>query len=267
MNPQSTGAQSPSSAVLAGPVTEVERQRSPAPARMPEMDWRIAVHESGHVVCARYFDLTVGGSTIVASGKTGGLTWGASEHLDRAAFDETAVNGLDHDITETARGLRAGTGESLSPAADWHLRCRLRCIGSLGGGEAEKIILPGQLPLGGVGDQLQALQFAAMFCSSPNSIDAFLEFCQMEAFEIVAALRHVVLALAHELVEHRTIDGKHIDQIISQSVTDRAIADEYDRQIKWHMTVERAQNLTKRFGSELAPRTMPFQLQRTGHAG
>jgi hypothetical protein len=236
----STGALASCVAVAERPVSVEGQPSAPAATRSLEMTFRISVHEAGHVVCARYFDLPVGGSTIVASGRTGGLTWGASEQLDRAAFDESAVHGVDDDILETARALRPMIGESFTPAAEWHQRCRVRCIGALAAEEAERILLPDHLPIGGVGDQLQARQFATMFCTSPNSVNSFLEVCRVEAAEIVGASRHIVLALAYALVEHRTLDGGQIDDIIAQAVVERTMADEKLARAEWRARIANA---------------------------
>jgi hypothetical protein len=61
------------------------------PVRSELDDWRISLHESGHVVVGRAQGQEVGGATIVAGPDYGGLTWGPlgnNAQLSAADADE-----------------------------------------------------------------------------------------------------------------------------------------------------------------------------------
>jgi hypothetical protein len=51
-----------------------------APAlRTPEMDFRIALHESGHILCGKAFGFPVALATIVPAGGYGGMVSGSAD--------------------------------------------------------------------------------------------------------------------------------------------------------------------------------------------
>jgi hypothetical protein len=93
-------------------------------------------------------------------------------------------------------------------------------------GEVELIEGP---PLEALDDRKQSLLFAKLVCASPRSVEAFLEFAAVEARNLIAANRSVVLELATALVERRTMTGDEITQLVASALTRQDLAIEKRR--------------------------------------
>ena len=79
-------------------------------------------------------------------------------------------------------------------------RRRLIGLGGLvAGSVAEALFLPGE-PWDAVDDRRQERAYAALVCSSPESIEAFIEFCMVEAAALLRPREHIVRALTAELL-------------------------------------------------------------------
>jgi ApbE superfamily uncharacterized protein (UPF0280 family) len=86
-------------------------------------------------------------------------------------------------------------------------------------------------------DRKQERQLAALIYSSPEAQGIFISACAAEARAILHRHADVVDALAGALVEHCTLDGTQIDDIISRTVAARQLAQEHDRRRRWQNVV------------------------------
>jgi hypothetical protein len=89
-------------------------------------------------------------------------------------------------------------------------------------------------------DRKQELQLAALIYSSPEAQRIFISACAAEARAILRRHEDVVDALAGALVEHRTLDGAQIDDIISRTVAAHQLAHEHERRRRWQNVVTSA---------------------------
>jgi hypothetical protein len=134
-------------------------------------------------------------------------------------------------------------GESRTDAAEFYAHAHFRIIELLAGTESERLFHTDDPPLQANHDLEEAKAFAAIFCSL-SSLSAFVEYARAEARAILSEHKHVVLALAHALVEHRTLEGSdRISQIIADAISSAAIANERQRQSDWQQTIENAARL------------------------
>jgi hypothetical protein len=220
--------------------------------RTPEIDFRIALHEGGHILCGKYFGFPVEAATIVADpiNGFGGMVSGNKDRTSLLAPDRVV------DLCVKIQPLMPQIGESRTDVAEFHAHAHYRIVELLGGTEAERLFHTDDPPLQAAHDLQQAEAFAALICS-PASIAAFIEFARIEARAILTDHRHVVFALAHALVEHRTLEGSdRIDQIIADAISAHAIAIEQKRQAAWQRAA---------FGlSRCSARIMPIRANIVG---
>lgn len=210
---------------------------TPPAARSHETDWRIAVHESGHCIASRFYGLKLGGVTIVETGPYAGLAWGAG-FKDGSSFDKNFDQTIS--VIESARPLWPKMGEPHSEVADFVAHARNRIVELLAGSAAEQVLCPDNRPLlGAARDKRQAREFAELLCQ-PEAVDAYLQYARTEAETIIAKMAHVVLALANALVEHRTMNGEKIDEVIADAVTAKALSDAVERRREWELVQKNA---------------------------
>jgi hypothetical protein len=200
----------------------------PAPSltRTPEMDRRVSLHESGHILCGKAFGFAVGFATIDPSGGYAGMV--------RASADNSFLS-PEHvaELCAKVRPLLPAIGESRADIAEFHAHAHCRTIELLAGSESERLFHADDPPLRAEHDLQEARSFAGIICTSPSSVDAFIAYARVEARAMLADHRHVVLALAHGLVARRTLDGDQIDAIIAHAVAEKDFADERARCAAW----------------------------------
>jgi hypothetical protein len=81
-------------------------------------------------------------------------------------------------------------------------------------------------------DLLEARAFASV-CASPGAaVDALLRCAEAEAETLIRAHLPVVTALIDQLVEHGTLSGEQVDEIISGAVAAEIVAAEHQRRRK-----------------------------------
>jgi hypothetical protein len=195
----------------------------PVAVRSPVDDWRIALHEAGHVVVGRALGEQVGGVTIVAGPDFGGLTWGPlgnSARLSATDADECP------DLCEKLAGVMPGPGEPRIDAAEIYAHVFVRVIDLCAGTAAETLLHPDCEPWVAHSDIRQARALASLICSSESAIDAYLIFALAEAKALINQHRAAVLAIARALMIHRTLDAVIIHEII-------ALAPERARRADW----------------------------------
>jgi hypothetical protein len=99
-----------------------------ATSRCAVDDWRISLHESGHVIVGRAFGNEIGGVTIIPSKTYGGLTWGPNHF--QSGFDGSAVDDdiVVPDLAEKIGALMPGPGESRSEVVDIFTHVHIRVV-------------------------------------------------------------------------------------------------------------------------------------------
>ena len=100
------------------------------------------------------------------------------------------------------------------------------------GSVAEALFLPGE-PWPADSDRAQEHALASLVASSPESIEAFIDFCMAEAAALLRPREHIVRALTKELLVRRTMTGDEVDEIIAASVAAKSVADEQQRRCDW----------------------------------
>jgi hypothetical protein len=182
-----------------------------APGRSPIDDWRIALHEAGHVVVGRVLGEEVGGVTIVEGPDYGGLTWGPQGNSARLSSTEKS------DLCEKIGALMPGDGETRENAAEIYAHCHVRVTDLCSGTAAETLLHPDDEPWIAHSDIRQARMLASLVCSSEGAIDAYLAFGLAEAKALIVQHRAAVLAIAQALLIERTLNAEQIDDIIRRA--------------------------------------------------
>jgi hypothetical protein len=200
--------------------------------RSPEDDWRIALHESGHVVTHLVNNNVIEGCTIVPDGESAGRTWGPkAAHAAAAVWNADGIT--DHDLSR--HGDVGGIFFMVQKAV----------IGLMGGCAAEIICLDGP-PKYIAADVPSANRLAGLVCRNMASIAAFIEHGYQEAQELVEQHKDVVVAIAQALIDHpkRTLDSAEIDAVIAPALAAQAAADEHKRRADWIAVLENANTFT-----------------------
>jgi hypothetical protein len=197
------------------------------PQRSQELDFRIAVHESGHILTGRIFGFPICLATIDPGDGYSGMV--------SASGDLSLLSSADRvfDLIDRVRPAMPQPGQPRFDAAEFYTHSHFRIIELLAGSEAERIVFDFE-PLIARHDLEEAKSFASILCSSAESIDAFIEYARSEARALLNKHRHILLALAKELVERRTLTGAEIESII-------AAAPERARRADWAGVMERAE--------------------------
>jgi hypothetical protein len=201
-------------------------------ARSSTDDWRVAIHEAGHVVVGRVLGQEVGGCTITEGPDYGGLTWGPQGNSARlSSVDENP------DLCEKIGALMPKAGESRDTASEIYAHVFVRITDLRAGTAAESLLYLDAEPWVAHSDIAQARSLAGIFCTSESSIDAFLQLGLEEAKALISQHRAAVLAIANALITERTLDGAMIDSII-------ASAPERARRADWRSVEQNAANFT-----------------------
>jgi hypothetical protein len=200
----------------------------PGVARSSVDDWRVALHEAGHVVVGRALGMEVGGVTIIQGPDFSGLTWGPKGNSARLSSVEE-----EPDICGKIAALMPKAGECRDTVAFSHVFVPVTDLRA--GTASESVLYPGAEPWVAHSDIEQARSLASIICSSDASIEAMLQLGLEEAKSLIAQHRAAVLAIAKALVIHRTLDAATIDDII-------ATAPERARRADWTKVMESAAN-------------------------
>jgi hypothetical protein len=182
---------------------------------------RVAVHESGHAVVARCFDMPLGGVTIVAGENYSGMCWGPAGRPSK-------LGGSDEICTQ-AQALMPPLGESRSDACEMLVYAHSRVIEIVAGSESERLFCTDAPPLEALQDQQDAEQFARLMCVHPDAVDDFIAYARREAALLLNEHASVVHALAEALLEAQTLDGAQIDAVLAKALTAADLAAERKR--------------------------------------
>jgi hypothetical protein len=195
--------------------------------RSAEDDWRVAVHEGGHVLIHRFFSNEVS-ATIVPDAEYSGKVWWP-EGVDAAAIADV---GRDGEIRCVFSIVQQGV------------------IAMMGGCAAEMALL-GHAPPKYIGSDVpNASSIASMVCRTTPSVVAFLEHGYQEALAIVESNKTVVQAIAQALIDHpkHTLDNAEIDAVIAPALAAKAAADEHKRRADWRSVEKNAASFTAKNG-------------------
>ncbi|MCC8945329.1 hypothetical protein H8A97_09470 [Bradyrhizobium sp. Arg62] len=197
--------------------------------RTPEQDERVAIHESGHAVCARLLGHLVGGVTVNPDQARGseGPCWGVG-HAE--AFAEG--RGDAPDVRDALSSVMPQAGEDRGPVADVFGNVYIKCIEFMAGRAEERMLLDGE-PALPVDDLRQARELAMLICRSEEAIESFIEHCDLAARDLLMPYGDVVIALSVVLRIKRTLDGAELDQIIRNVEARKALAVEHRRRADW----------------------------------
>jgi hypothetical protein len=200
--------------------------------RTRQEDYKIALHEGGHVVVGRALGGEIGGATITPTEFFSGRVWGPNgdpSHL-----------GSGFDVCSEARPYLPRLGEPRSDAAELFTHAIGRCIELAAGTASEKLFFPDDESLAASDDQRQSSAFAELLCCTPPAISAFLVYAASEAAALLDEHRDVVIAVADALIERRTMTGEQIDQIIADALALEDLAAERERRAAWAKTIASA---------------------------
>jgi hypothetical protein len=212
----------------------VDGQAGPAgetlSARSPELDFRIAGHEAGHVITHLVLGYDVHSANIVQTATCSGrTTWGPHPRWtplpDIAASSDTAA------LARHAGPGQQRDGDVRSLFSD----VQSACITLMGGGAAEMCLIEDSPPRYMASDVPDANGIASMICSTTESVAAFLEHCYQEASAIIEENKSVVIALAQALIDHpdRTLNSDEINSVIAPALAAKAVADKNERRARW----------------------------------
>jgi hypothetical protein len=191
-------------------------------------DWRIAVHEAGHVLIHRIYGNEVS-VTIVPDAECSGKTWWP-EGVDAAALDNCIAGGITGYRNDDINGVFSIVQQSV--------------IALMAGGAAEMALL-GDHPPKYIGSDIpNASHFARMVCSNTASVVAFIEHGYQESLALVEQYKTVVAAIAQALIDKNTLTNAEIDAVIVPALVAQAAAEKSERQADWNAVLNNAASFT-----------------------
>jgi hypothetical protein len=96
---------------------------------------------------------------------------------------------------------------------------------SIAGSVGESLFLPGEA-WRATNDSVQERALASLVASSPESIEAFVEFYAVEAVALLRPHEHIMRAFTKEVLRRRTMTDADNDEVIAASVAAKSIEDE-----------------------------------------
>jgi hypothetical protein len=213
--------------------------------RSAEYNRRIAAHEVGHAFIARALGTSVDFVTIVPSGGYAGrcVRRGApSAQLNLlASTPAPTTEPTTQQVMDICTAIGAPMiGMARVEIAEEIMRAQVVVTELVAGRVAEKVFFPDHEPLPAEHDLLEARAFASV-CASPGAaVDALLAYASADADTLIRAHLPVVTALIDQLVEHGTLSGEQVDEIISGALARFALAKEQARRRDFAQRVKSA---------------------------
>jgi hypothetical protein len=193
--------------------------RDDAAGARPLMSWgadavlAVAFHEAAHCITGRYLGFEIGIATITPSKHFGGTVRGPRCDLDESPADMIADARAR---CEEALVHMPHRGEPRDDCGAWSVHATSRCIELMAGKEGER--LSGFDYEGGCAtDMALARAYAATVVYTDGAIGAFLKFCSTEAKAILRKHRTALDTVANGLLEHKTLNGQAIDELIFEA--------------------------------------------------
>jgi hypothetical protein len=183
-------------------------------------DWRIALHESGHVVTHLVLGDEICGVTIVPDAECAGRTWGPQGVRAAAVWNADSLSEPGVPRNGDVRGVFSVVQAGV--------------IAMMGGCAAEMFFL-GDPPKYIGSDVPNANYIAGFVCRTTASVAAFIEHGYQESLALIEQHKTVVQALAQALIDHprRTLDSAEINAVIAPVLAAQAAADEHKRRTDW----------------------------------
>jgi hypothetical protein len=205
--------------------------------RSAEDDHRVAVHESGHAVCARLLGIELGGVTIEPTGEFGGMVFGLN-FSERFADDTLDVSGLE--FAAKMKPMMPRPGETRDDAsAGILMHSTNRTVEIVAGSIAETMLLDGP-PWPAPHDRVQEASFANLICTTPESAAAFIRLAEAQCRDLLEPHLHVVAELAAALRIERTMTGERVDEVIAAALAKVSVEEERARRAQWRAVEEGA---------------------------
>jgi hypothetical protein len=227
---------SPDAAVVVSPVLDDAGDgRSHLAGRNDQLVKRIATHEAGHAVCARWLGTAVETVTIRPSGGFAGRCVRKGTSLNLIDAPQEAI-----DIVEVCGRLGPPCpGESRNELAAGLIVAQTLMIELAGGNAAERVMFPDLAPLNAPHDLLEA-QALAMTCATASAVAALVAYAEAEALAIVGSNADVVGALANQLAECGELSGDQVDTVIASAIARRQVEVERERRQDWRRRMANA---------------------------
>jgi hypothetical protein len=203
-------------------------------------DERIALHEASHAVVGRFLGQPLGGCTCDEGDGFSGRCWGPT-FQSKFAGGPSAPS-----LCAQIAPLMPFPGESRADVADIFAHCHVRTVELTAGSVGESLFLPGE-PWQAADDRAQELALASLIASSSEAVEAFVDFCAVEAAAILRPLEYIIRALTAELLVRRTMNAEQIDAVIAAAVAREAL------------TIEQARRADMRRATESAARFLEHQ--------
>jgi hypothetical protein len=188
-----------------------------APARVLSLDTggllAIAFHEAAHRIAGRYLGFDIAVATITPSKHFRGTVRGPGCDLDETPVEIIADARAR---CEEALAHMPHRGEPRDDCGAWGVHATSRCIELVAGKEGER--LSGFEYKGGCAtDMALARAYAATVVYTDGAIGAFLKYAGIEAKAILKKHRTALDAVANGLLEHKTLNGCQVDELIYQA--------------------------------------------------
>jgi hypothetical protein len=213
--------------------------------RSPAEDRRIASHEAGHIVIARSIDAPVALATIEGGRDYDGIVWGTVAMAKDATSLEVSRRAVEKRCAQLA-GIMPDLGESKTCVANVIALALDGIIELVAGFEAEEIIVGGAAKAATAsGDYQTAWHLGQMICGSASSVPFLIDFARSEARSILLRQKPVLEAVTDALLEHRTLDGDRLDQVIASALVRESADAESVRRTVWAGVLARAAEFEK----------------------
>jgi hypothetical protein len=202
-----------------------------AAGRSAADDWRIALHEAGHVIVHLVLGDEICGVTIVPDAECAGRTWGPQGVRAAAVWNADSLSEPGVSRNGDVRGVFSIVQAGV--------------IAMMGGCAAEMLFL-GDPPKYIASDVPSANYIAGFVCRTTASVAAFIEHGYQESLALVEQHKTVVQAIAQALIDHpkRTLDSAEIDAVIAPVLAAQAAADAHKRRTDWIAVIKNAGALT-----------------------
>jgi hypothetical protein len=209
----------------------------PVPGRSELRNLRIAGHEIGHAFVSRALGDTVHAVTIVPDRWPNGFEGRCvrSGPITELTLAENGPDKTDQivDICERLEKLTPELGCARVESSEYYIRAQNNIVELVAAECAELILHPDLPSLGAVHDFTEANAFARVAVAAKPAVRALVEYCKAEATALLTANIDIVNALVEALIEHGTLSGEQVDEIIAHGIALRSIRLECQRRHDW----------------------------------
>ena len=198
---------------------------------------RVSIHEAAHAIIARLFGVPIGLATIEPTAHFAGRVVGPQADLEESA-EKILEDALA--ICDRVRNGAPPAGESREDLEPWLRHAQEHVIELVAGRDAERIAGFEVPKIDASTDMALALLYAATFTLTDDAAQAFVTYAEVEAAALLKRYWPHVEAVAKALMEHKTLTGEQIDQIITATETQLSLEAEKLRRGYFKEAQERA---------------------------